>query len=302
MNSMLQQVVKDAIRVKQKLLEARNCLLKDTPATAEARTKTKTKRKRQADDDEDEEDEAIVLNMNYDELRFPEFAQYYDWVYSANCGMTVADIWQLPDYKPLHVAREKLQMSVTAYFNNDGKGLQQALQRSGVPKKPLTKRLKGKDGRLRGNLMGKRVNFSARTVITPDPNVDVDELGVPEAIALRETIPETVTHFNYHVLAERVRRGTKSVHGAKRIKTQDGRTIQLCYFDGKPPPKLEIGMVVERYLQPGDRVIFNRQPSLHQQSMMSHRVRIMKEGRTFCLNVAATAPYNADRLIFFIAF
>lgn len=72
----------------------------------------------------------------------------------------------------------------------------QATQRSGRPIKSICSRLKAKEGRIRGNLMGKRVDFSARTVITPDPNINIDELGVPWSIALNLTYPETVTPYN----------------------------------------------------------------------------------------------------------
>jgi DNA-directed RNA polymerase beta' subunit len=74
--------------------------------------------------------------------------------------------------------------------------LLQALQRSGRPIKSISQRLKAKEGRVRGNLMGKRVDFSARTVITPDPNIGIDMLGVPWSIALNMTYPETVTPYN----------------------------------------------------------------------------------------------------------
>ena len=72
----------------------------------------------------------------------------------------------------------------------------QATQRSGRPIKSICSRLKAKEGRIRGNLMGKRVDFSARTVITPDPNINIDQLGVPWSIALNLTYPETVTPYN----------------------------------------------------------------------------------------------------------
>ena len=72
----------------------------------------------------------------------------------------------------------------------------QAVQKSGRPLKSIKQRLKGKEGRVRGNLMGKRVDFSARTVITPDPNLRIDQVGVPRTIAQNMTYPEIVTPFN----------------------------------------------------------------------------------------------------------
>src|SRR6202021_3458288 len=75
-------------------------------------------------------------------------------------------------------------------MDNDIAGIPQALQKSGRPVKAIRARLKGKEGRLRGNLMVKRVDFSARTVITGDPNLELDEVGVPKSIAMNLTYPE----------------------------------------------------------------------------------------------------------------
>lgn len=100
---------------------------------------------------------------------------------------------------PQHIISEfalLLQMHVTGYIDNSLPGIPQAKQRSGRPIKSIAQRLKGKEGRVRGNLMGKRVDFSARTVITGDPNLALDELGVPWAIALNLTFPEVVTPHN----------------------------------------------------------------------------------------------------------
>src|SRR5207245_8268958 len=86
-----------------------------------------------------------------------------------------------------------LQYNTTTYFDNEVSGIPQAHHRSGRPLKTLTQRLKGKEGRFRGSLSGKRVDFSSRTVISPDPSLDIAEVGVPEAVALKLTIPEVVT-------------------------------------------------------------------------------------------------------------
>ncbi|RYR37877.1 hypothetical protein Ahy_A09g042792 [Arachis hypogaea] len=96
---------------------------------------------------------------------------------------------------PQHIVSQfslLLQFHITAYFDNELKGLPRATQRTGRPIKSICSRLKAKEGRIRGNLMGKRVDFSARTVITPDPNINIDELGVPWSIALNLSHPETV--------------------------------------------------------------------------------------------------------------
>ena len=141
--------------------------------------------------------------------------------------------------------------------------------------------------------MGKRVNYSARSVITPDPNIKIDELGVPKKIAMNLTFPETVTKYNKHILIKYVRNGPKQYPGAKSIKKKiDGKTISLQYVDTSTILLYE-GDIVNRHLVDGDRVLFNRQPSLHKMSMMGHRVRVLS-GNTFRLNVSVTPPYNAD--------
>ena len=188
---------------------------------------------------------------------------------------------------------ELLQFDVATYVDNDIKGLPPAVQRSGHPLKTLKARLGAKTGRVRGNLMGKRVDFSARSVITPDANIDLDELGVPDEIAMNLTFPEMVTSFNRDRLMSYVRRGPSNYPGAKSVELRtDKRTINLKYIN---PDMIDLkeGDVVHRHLIDGDSVLFNRQPSLHKASMMCHRVRVLPCS-TFRLNVSATKPYNAD--------
>jgi DNA-directed RNA polymerase II subunit RPB1 len=182
-----------------------------------------------------------------------------------------------------------LQQHVAQYVNNEIPDIPSAMQRSGRPLKTLQQRIKGKGGRVRGNLMGKRVNFSARSVITPDPNLMIDELGVPEKIAKQMTIPETVSHLNIHRLKSLVDNGPQTHPGALYVNA-DNRRYDLRYAQNV---ELAIGNVVERHLQDGDIVIFNRQPSLHKMSMMAHRIRVMRY-ETFRLNLCVTTPYNAD--------
>jgi DNA-directed RNA polymerase II subunit RPB1 len=186
-----------------------------------------------------------------------------------------------------------LQYCVATYVDNDIKGLPQAAQRSGRPLRTLKSRLGAKTGRVRGNLMGKRVDFSARSVITPDPNIDVDELGVPEEIARNLTFPETVTVYNRDRLMSYVRNGPSRYPGAKSVfKKHDNRTVSLKFINPETVD-LKQGDIVHRHLIDGDVVLFNRQPSLHKASMECHRVRVLPYS-TFRLNVSATKPYNAD--------
>lgn len=167
-------------------------------------------------------------------------------------------------------------------------------QHVSAPMKTLSTRLKGKEGRIRGNLMGKRVDHSARSVITPDSLCPVDAIGVPISIAKTLTTPETVCPYNIRRLHQRVLIGADDVTGAQSIVTKDG-VIQLQMLDRKKREgiRLQFGDTIERFIQDGDHVIFNRQPSLHRIGFLGHRVRLVP-GLTFRMNLSVTGPYNAD--------
>ncbi|XP_078178379.1 DNA-directed RNA polymerase II subunit RPB1-like [Carex rostrata] len=200
---------------------------------------------------------------------------------------------------PAHIITEfaqLLQFHIATYFDNELPGQPRATQRSGRPIKSICSRLKAKEGRIRGNLMGKRVDFSARTVITPDPTINIDQLGVPWSIALNLTYPETVTPYNIERLKELVEYGPHpppGKTGAKYIIREDGQRLDLRYLKKSSDQHLELGYKVERHLNDGDFVLFNRQPSLHKMSIMGHRIKIMPYS-TFRLNLSVTSPYNAD--------
>ena len=188
-----------------------------------------------------------------------------------------------------------LQYHTTTYFDNEVSGIPQAHHRSGRPLKTLTQRLKGKEGRFRGSLSGKRVDFSSRTVISPDPNLDLGEVGVPEAVATKLTIPEIVTEWNIEKLKKLVINGPNTWPGVNYIVRPDGVKIRLDFVEDRSiiADSLEIGYLVERHLNHGDVVLFNRQPSLHQMSIMAHHVRVLP-GKTFRLHPSVCPPYNAD--------
>lgn len=197
---------------------------------------------------------------------------------------------------PQHIYEEftgLLQYHVATYMDNDIAGLPKSIQKTGRPLKAIRARLKSKEGRLRGNLMGKRVDFSARTVITGDPNLDLDQVGVPRSIARVLTFPERVTLYNIHKLQQCVRNGPLEHPGARFIIREDGSRIDLRYHKRAGDIQLQLGWVVERHIVDGDYIIFNRQPSLHKESMMGHRVKVMPYS-TFRLNLSVTSPYNAD--------
>ena len=192
---------------------------------------------------------------------------------------------------------EWLQFHVITYINNESnKTGKTAIHRSGRPLKSLVQRIKAKEGRVRGNLMGKRVNHSGRTVVTPDNNIKLDEIGVPKKIAVNLTIPEIVTPYNISYLQQMVYNGQDVYPGAKYCAFK-GRSTKKTL---KPMPpeqrreiKLVIGDVVYRNLVDGDWALVNRQPSLHRMSMMGHKILVIP-GETFRLNVQSVTPYNAD--------
>ena len=186
-----------------------------------------------------------------------------------------------------------LQYHVATLFDNDIPGLPKATQKSGRPLKSIKQRLKGKEGRIRGNLMGKRVDFSGRTVITPDPNLRIDQVGVPRTIAQNLTFPEIVSPLNIDNLRELVERGPNQYPGARYIIRDDGTRIDLRFNPRPADLHLQPGYKVERHMRDGDAVVFNRQPTLHKMSMMCHRVKVLPWS-TFRLNLSVTTPYNAD--------
>jgi len=188
---------------------------------------------------------------------------------------------------------QSLQYNVAAFMDNELRGVPQVTQRSGRPLKTIVQRLKGKEGRIRGNLMGKRVDFSARTVITADPNLGIQQVGVPRSIAMNLTVPERVTPFNISELSALVSNGPTIHPGAKHIIRSDGTRVDLRFVKNKSDLMLSNGWIVERHLRDGDVVLFNRQPSLHKMSIMGHRAKVL-DWSTFRLNLSCTSPYNAD--------
>ena len=193
-----------------------------------------------------------------------------------------------------------IQYYIATFINNEIPGLPPHLQRSGRPLKSIEQRLKAKEGRIRGNLMGKRVDYSARTVISVDPNINIDQYGIPYSIAMNLTFPEKVTKYNIKKLYTHVRNGPYQYPGANTII----KTKTNCF--GEPYPcsislkhvdlnavVLDYGDVVNRHLLDNDVALFNRQPSLHRMSMMGHKIKVLP-GNTFRLNVSVTTPYNAD--------
>ncbi len=185
-----------------------------------------------------------------------------------------------------------LQYHVATLVDNQIPGVAPSAQRSGRPLKSIQQRLGSKEGRIRYNIQGKRVEFSARSVITPDPNISISELGVPLKIAMNLTVPERVTTFNRDKLYKFVQNGADTYPGAKTLVRGDGRMISLRHINTRELV-LYAGDVVHRHLMDGDTVLFNRQPTLHRMSMMGHKAKVLPYN-TFRLNVSVCSAYNAD--------
>ena len=188
---------------------------------------------------------------------------------------------------------DMLQHAIAMIVNNKIKGVAPMAQRSGRPLQCIMGRLNSKGGRIRGNLMGKRVDFSARSVITGDPNLSVKQLGIPKKIAMNITKPVMVNDRNHKFLLSLVQNGPDKYPGAKIVEQKNGNSLSLRNRD-LLTIDLENGDVVHRHMMDGDAVLFNRQPSLHRMSMMCHIAKIMEVGDTFRMNVGTTPCYNAD--------
>ena len=186
-----------------------------------------------------------------------------------------------------------LQAQIAMLVNSESPGVTPPGQY--VAMRGLCQRLKGKQGRFRGNLSGKRVDFSGRTVISPDPNLAVDEVAIPEHIAKTMTFPERISQYNIEEMRKAVLNGARKWPGANYlIKSSLGiKTLLRFGNHWRQAESLKVGDIVERHLVDGDVVLFNRQPSLHKLSIMAHRVRV-RPSRTFRLNECVCTPYNAD--------
>ncbi|KAF9919505.1 hypothetical protein FBU30_010929 [Linnemannia zychae] len=186
-----------------------------------------------------------------------------------------------------------LQLSVAMYINSELPGISNL--QPGKPVRGFCQRLKGKQGRFRGNLSGKRVDFSGRTVISPDPNLRIDQVAVPELVAKNLTYPERVTVHNIARLRQAITNGTEVHPGANYVTLGTSNMKKSLKFGNRAQiaSEIQVGDVVERHLNDGDVVLFNRQPSLHKLSIMAHYAKI-RPWRTFRFNECACNPYNAD--------
>ena len=189
-----------------------------------------------------------------------------------------------------------LQQALASYYDNTNKYVP-INESKKAPIKSLVERIKNKEGRIQSNLMGKRVNYSGRSVLTGDASISISEIGIPIHIAKILTIAEYATPYNINTLRDYIKNGKNNYPGANYIKPKKynyNRTIDLEFV--KNNIELELGDIVERHLKDGDIVLFNRQPSLHKYSMMAHKVKVINNPNyaSFRLNEGVTDPYNAD--------
>ena len=167
----------------------------------------------------------------------------------------------------------------------EGKGIKQMIEK--------------KEGIVRMKIMGKRVNHAGRTVISPDPLIETNEVGVPLFIAGKLYYPEKVTKFNIDYLKKLIINGPYKYPGANQVTLiSSNNTLSLNNvkddYRNVISEKIKIGDIVNRHMQNGDILLLNRQPTLHRPSIMSHKAKILPIEKTFRMHYSNCSSYNAD--------
>ncbi|KAI9815641.1 MAG: hypothetical protein M1832_005272 [Thelocarpon impressellum] len=200
----------------------------------------------------------------------------------------------------------RLQDAVNSLIDRDRNPIQGAAGKKNED--GIKQKLEKKEGLFRKNMMGKRVNFAARSVISPDPNIETNEIGVPPVFAKKLTYPEPVTNYNFHDLKEAVLNGVGKWPGAAAIENENGQVINLRTKNFEERQALANQLLapsstamkgaknkkVHRHLNNGDVVLMNRQPTLHKPSIMGHRARVLPGEKTIRMHYANCNTYNAD--------
>ncbi|KAK9241224.1 hypothetical protein V1525DRAFT_392485 [Lipomyces kononenkoae] len=175
-----------------------------------------------------------------------------------------------------------------------------------IPPPGIKQLLEKKEGLFRKHMMGKRVNYAARSVISPDPNIETNEIGIPPVFAVKLTYPEPVTPYNFQEMRKAVINGPVVWPGATHIENEDGTLIALHTMTTEQRTALANQLLtpsfgaavtnkkVYRHIRNQDVVIMNRQPTLHKASMMGHKVKVLQGEKTLRLHYANTSAYNAD--------
>ncbi|KAI5457229.1 hypothetical protein BGZ63DRAFT_427953 [Mariannaea sp. PMI_226] len=210
------------------------------------------------------------------------------------------------DVNQLHQAWTELQEAVNSLIDkekNPVQGAAAARNEDGIKQK-----LEKKEGLFRMNMMGKRVNYAARSVISPDPNIETNEIGVPPVFAKKLTYPEPVTSHNFRDMQQAVINGVDKWPGAFAIENENGQIVTLRNKSVDERISLANQLLapsssnaaktrnkkVYRHLTNGDVVLMNRQPTLHKPSIMGHRVRVLPGEKTIRMHYANCNTYNAD--------
>jgi len=210
------------------------------------------------------------------------------------------------DFRDLQNAWVRLQDAVNSLIDSDRNPLQGAAAKQNAD--GIKQKLEKKEGLFRKNMMGKRVNFAARSVISPDPNIETNEIGVPPVFAKKLTYPEPVTNHNFYELKEAVLNGVDKWPGAAAIENENGQVINLRTKNFEERQALANQLLapsnttvtgarnkkVHRHLNNGDIVLMNRQPTLHKPSIMAHRARVLPGEKTIRMHYANCHTYNAD--------
>ena len=209
-------------------------------------------------------------------------------------------------FKDLQNTWVALQDAVNSIIDSDRNPVQGVASRQNVD--GIKQRLEKKEGLFRKNMMGKRVNFAARSVISPDPNIETNEIGIPPVFARKLTFPEPVTNHNFYEMKEAVLNGVEKWPGASAIENESGQVINLRTKNFEERQALANQLLapsstsvngarnkkVHRHLTNGDIVLMNRQPTLHKPSIMAHRTRILPGEKTIRMHYANCNTYNAD--------
>ncbi|KAK9452749.1 hypothetical protein V1511DRAFT_519383 [Dipodascopsis uninucleata] len=197
-----------------------------------------------------------------------------------------------------------LQNDVNAFIDSSKSA--NAFGQGRVPPPGIKQLLEKKEGLFRKHMMGKRVNYAARSVISPDPNIETNEIGIPPVFAIKLTYPEPVTPYNFQEMRKAVINGPLTWPGATHIEKEDGSLIALHTMTTEQRTALANQLLtpsfgfsvtnkkVHRHIRNQDVVIMNRQPTLHKASMMGHRVKVLRGEKTLRLHYANTNAYNAD--------
>jgi len=157
----------------------------------------------------------------------------------------------------------------------------------------ISQTLSGKDGIIRGKLLGKRTNRIGRVVITCNNYVKPDEIGLSKVLITTLTHPEKVQTYNFERMFEIYQNGTTEYPGCTVIRKSGGKSYDIEMYKGTPGARLEIGDTLDRHILPGEQCIMNREPSLDTSSLTSLRA-VMLDMPVAGMNVCTCGFFNAD--------